>query len=155
MQLRVREMNSKINQDKITDAIDLAQQTMETMGADPNVTQLLQGAEEKRKKKEDAERKVAALETLVNKGDHAGATQLFNEVMATQILQPSDPRLLELRGKISSLGGGPQSAGTQVYPPKTGAPKPSSPGKKDPPAAAKPVLPPGDLTQVSESAQNI
>jgi len=155
MQRRVREINSKINQDKITDAIDLAQQTMETMGADPNVTQLLQGAEEKRKKKEDAERKVSALETLVNKGDQAGATQLFNEVMATQILQPSDPRLLELRGKISSLGSGPQSAGTQVYPPKTGAPKPSSPGKKDPPAAAKPVLPPADVTRVSESAQNI
>jgi len=155
MQRRVREINSKINQDKITDAIDLAQQTMEKMGADPNVTQLLQGAEEKRKKKEDAERKVNALETLVNKGDHAGATQLFNEVMATQILQPSDPRLLELRGKISSLGSGRQTGGTQIYPPKTGAPKPSSPGKKDQPAAAKPVLPPADVTRVSESAQNV
>jgi len=155
MQRRVREINSKINLDKITDAIDLAQQTMETMGADPNVTQLLHGAEEKRKKKEDAERKVTALETLVNKGDHAGATQLFNEVMATQILQPSDPRLLELRGKLSSLGSGQQTGGTQIYPPKTGMPKPSGPGKKEKPAAAKPVLPPGDMTQVSESAQNI
>lgn len=155
MQRRVREINSKINQDKITDAIDLAQQTMETMGADPNVTQLLQGAEEKRKKKEDAERKVTAAQTLVNKGDHAGATQLFNEVMATQILQPSDPRLLELRGQISSLGSGKQTGGTQIYPPKTGVPKPTSPGKKEQPAAAKPALPPGDLTQVSESAQNI
>jgi serine/threonine protein kinase len=155
MQRRVREINSKINQDKITDAIDLAQQTMETMGADPNVTQLLQGAEEKRKKKEDAEKKVSALETLVNKGDQAGATQLFNEVMATQILQPSDPRLLELRGKISSLGSGRQTGGTQIYPPKTAVPKPSTPGKKEPPAAARPVLPAGDLTQVSESAQNI
>ena len=49
MQRRVREINSKIGQDKITDAIDLAQQTMETMGPDPHVTQLLQGAEEKEK----------------------------------------------------------------------------------------------------------
>jgi serine/threonine protein kinase len=155
MQRRVREINSKIKQDKITDAIDLAQQTMETMGADPGVTQLLQGAEEKRKKKEDAERKVTALETLVNKGDHAGATQLFNEVMATQILQPSDPRLQELRGKISSLGSGRQTAGTQIYPPKTGVPRPSSPAKKEQPAVRKPVLPAGDMTQVSESAQNL
>ncbi len=155
MQRRVREINSKINQDKITDAIDLAQQTMVTMGPDPNVTQLLQGAEEKRKKKEDAERKVNAAQTLVNKGDHAGATQLLNEVMATQILQPSDPRMQELRGKISSLTSGPQTAGTQIYPPKSGTPKPSSPGKKEQPAAAKPVLPHGDMTQVSESAQNI
>ena len=155
MQRRVREINSKINQDKITDAIDLAQQTMETMGADANVTQLLQGAEEKRKKKEDAERKVTTLQTLVNKGDHAGATQLFNEVMATQILQPSDPRLQELRGKISTLASGQQTGGTQIYPPKTGVPKPSSPGKKEQPATAKPAVPHGDLTQVSESAQNI
>jgi serine/threonine protein kinase len=155
MQRRVREINSKINQDKITDAIDLAQQTMETMGPDPNVTQLLQGAEEKRKKKEDAERKVTAAQTLVNKGDHAGATQLLNEAMATQILQPSDPRMQELRGKISSLASGKQTGGTQIYPPKPGVPKPSSPGKKDQPAAAKPVLPPGDITVVSESAQNI
>jgi serine/threonine protein kinase len=156
MQRRVREINSKINQDKITDAIDLAQQTMETMGPDPNVTQLLQGAEEKRKKKEDVERKVTTLQTLVNKGDHAGATQLLNEVMATQILQPSDPRMQELRGKISNLASGQQPAATSLYPAaKKGVQKPSSPAKKEQPAAAKPVLPPGDMTQVSESAQNI
>ena len=155
MQRRVREINSKINQDKITDAIDLAQHTMETMGPDPNVTQLLQGAEEKRKKKEDAERKVTAAQTMVNKGDHAGATQLLNELMATQILQPSDPRMQELRGKISSLASGKQTGGTQIHRPKTGVPKPSSPGKKDQPAAAKPAAPAGDMTSVSESAQDI
>lgn len=155
MQRRVREINSKINQDKITDAIDLAQQTMETMGSDPNVTQLLQGAEEKRKKKEEQERKVAVLQTLVNKGDHAGATQLFNEVMATQILQPSDPRMQELRGKISSLAGGQQSGGTQLYPGKTSAPKTGAPAKQDRPAAGKTSPIPAGLTEVSDSAQNI
>jgi serine/threonine protein kinase len=156
MQRRVREINSKINQDKITDAIDLAQQTMESMGADPNVTQLLHGAEEKKKKKEDVEKKVTNLESLVNKGDHAGATQLFNEVMATQILQPSDPRMLELRGKIANLASGQQPAATKLYSgAKTTVQKPSVPAKKDKPAAAKPVPPTGDLTQVSESAQNV
>jgi serine/threonine protein kinase len=156
MQRRVREINSKINQDKITDAIDLAQQTMESMGPDPNVTQLLQGAEEKRKKKEDVEKKVTNLESLVNKGDHAGATQLFNEVMATQILQPSDPRILELRGKISNLASGQQPAATQLYSAaKTTVQKPAAPTKKDKPAAAKPTPAAADLTQVSESAQNI
>ncbi|MGB2638353.1 MAG: protein kinase [Candidatus Acidiferrum sp.] len=152
MQRRVREINSKINLDKITDAIDLAQQTMETMGADPNVTQLLQGAEEKKKKKEEQEKKVAALETMVSKGDHAAATQLFNEVMATQILQPSDPRMLELRGKIAALGSGQQPGATQLFAGKAGA-KPSAPAKKD--KAATPGVPPADLTQVSASAGNI
>jgi serine/threonine protein kinase len=156
MQRRVREINSKINQDKITDAIDLAQQTMETMGPDPNVTQLLQGAEEKRKKKEEAEKKVSAVQNLVSKGDHAGATQLFNEVMATQIFQASDPRMQELKGKISNLASGQQPAATQMYSAaKTVVQKPAGPAKKDKPAAAKPAPPPSDLTQVSESAQNV
>ncbi len=156
MQRRVREINSKINQDKITDAIDLAQQTMETMGPDPNVTQLLHGAEEKRKKKDDVEKKVVAAQTMVDRGDHAGATQLLNEVMATQILQPSDPRMLELRGKISNLASGQRPAATSANPPsKPGAQKPATPVKKDQPAAAKPPIPSRDTTQVSESAQDI
>ncbi len=156
MQRRVREINSKINQDKITDAIDLAQQTMESMGPDPNVTQLLQGAEEKKKKKEDVEKKVTNLESLLNKGDHVGATQLFNEVMATQILQASDPRMQELKTKISNLASGQQPAATQMYSAaKTVVQKPAGSTKKDKPAAAKPALPSGDLTQVSESAQNV
>ncbi|MGC2463856.1 MAG: protein kinase [Candidatus Acidiferrum sp.] len=155
MQRRVREINSKIGQDKITDAIDLAQQTMETMGADPNVTQLLQGAEEKKKKKEEQEQKVAAMQTMVSRGDHAGATQLFNEVMATQILQPSDPRLLELRGKIANLASGQQPGATQLFSAKTSVAKPSGPTKKDKAAGANPAPPAADLTQVSESAQNI
>ncbi len=156
MQRRVREINSKINQDKITDAIDLAQQTMETMGPDPNVTQLLQGAEEKRKKKDDVEKKVLAAQTLVDRGDHAGATQLLNEVMATQILQPSDPRMQELRGKISNLASGQRPAAASVSPPsKAGVQKPAAPVKKDQPAAVKPPVPTRETTQVSESAQNI
>ncbi len=156
MQRRVREINSKINLDKITDAIDLAQQTMESMGPDPNVTQLLHGAEEKKKKKEDVEKKVTNLESLVNKGDHASATQLFNEVMATQILQPSDPRMQELRGKIANLASGQQPAATQLYAAaKTTVQKPSAPAKKDKPLAAKSIPPTADVTQVSESAQNI
>jgi serine/threonine protein kinase len=156
MQRRVREINSKINQDKITDAIDLAQQTMETMGPDPNVTQLLQGAEEKRKKKDDVEKKVSAVQSLVSKGDHVAATQLFNELMATQILPASDPRMQELKTKITNLASGPHPAATQMYPGvKAGASKPAGAAKKDKPAAAKPAKPAGDLTQVSDSAQDI
>ncbi|HTQ60650.1 MAG TPA: protein kinase [Candidatus Solibacter sp.] len=155
MQRRVREINSKIGQDKITDAIDLAQKTMETMGPDPNVTQLLQGAEEKKKKKEEQEQKVAVVQDLVNKGDHAGATQLFKEVMATQIFQPSDPRMVELSGKIASLASGQVPAATQLFSAKTPMAKSATPAKKDKAPAGKPAPPPTSGTQVSESAQNI
>ena len=155
MQRRVREINSKINMDKITDAIDLAQQTMETLGPDPNVTQLLHGAEEKKKKKEVQEEKVAALQTMVSKGDHVAATQLFDEVMATQMFQPSDPRMVELRGKIASLASGQQPAATQLFNAKTALAKPSGGAKKDKLVAGEAAAPPADLTQVSESAQRI
>lgn len=152
MQRRVREINSKINQDKITDAIEIAQQTMETMGPDPNVTQLLQGAEEKKRKKEDQEKKVAALQTLVDRGDHAGATQLFNEVLATKVLQPGDPRVQELRGRISSLAEPRATDATQLYTPaKTTVAKPPAPPQRGmPPAGKQPGTP--DATQLLNSA---
>jgi serine/threonine protein kinase len=156
MQRRVREINSKINQDKITDAIDLAQQTMETMGPDPNLTELLQGAEEKRKKKDDLEKKVSAVQNLVSKGDHVAASRLFSELMATQILPASDPRMQELKTQITKLASGQQPTAAKVYPGvKAGAAKPAGTPKKDKPAAAKPAQPADDLTQVSESAQEI
>ena len=156
MQRRVREINSKINQDKITDAIDLAQQTMETMGPDPNLTELLHGAEEKRKKKDDVEKKVSAVQNLVSNGDHIAASQLFNELMATQILPASDPRMQELKTQITKLASGQQPAATKLAPGvKAGAAKPAGTAKKDKPAAAKPGQPKDDLTQVSESAKEI
>ncbi|HYL63292.1 MAG TPA: protein kinase [Candidatus Methylomirabilis sp.] len=148
MQRRVREINSKINQDKITDAIDLAQKTMATMGPDPNVTQLLQGAEQKKKKKEE-ESKVSALRTMINRGDQAGATQLFKEVMATQILQPNDPRVKELRGQISALTSRQPAGGTQ---PRTEAQKPPA-AQKEKPAPKKPAPPAGDATQLISGAR--
>ncbi|MGA2096332.1 MAG: protein kinase [Candidatus Acidiferrum sp.] len=159
MQRRVREINSKIGQDKITDAIDLAQQTIEVMGPDPNVTVLLQGAEEKKKKKEEhQESKVKALQNLINKGDLAGATQLFKEVEATQILAPSDPRLQEFRGKISALATPPPTDKTQVYPPKAAASKPGAPVQKNKPPVSDatqvlkpPASPVSDATQILKS----
>jgi tetratricopeptide (TPR) repeat protein len=54
MQRRVRRSTTRSIKTRLRTPL-IWQQTMETMGADPNVTQLLQGAEEKRKKKEDAE----------------------------------------------------------------------------------------------------
>jgi serine/threonine-protein kinase len=151
MQRRVREINSKISQDKITDAIEMAQQTMDAMGPDPNVTQLLQGAEGKKRIKEQQDEKVAALNTLIERGDRAGATQLFDQVLATKILQPTDPRLQELRGKISSLSAPRASDATQLYAPAkaTAATPPVAPKKGAPPAAKQPAV--SDATQLLNS----
>ena len=59
----------------------------------------------------------------------------------------------ELRGKISNLASGQRPAATQIA--KTTVQKPTGPQKKDKSAASKPAVPSGDLTQVSDSAQNI
>ncbi|HKV24474.1 MAG TPA: protein kinase [Candidatus Acidoferrum sp.] len=155
MQRRVREINSKIGQEKMTDAIDLAQQTMEAMGPDPNVTQLLHSAEDKKKQKDDQEQKVAALQTMVDRGDHAGATQLYNQVMATQIFQPNDPRIADLRGKILALASGQHPAATQLFNSKTAAAKPPATAKTASPGASKPAVPARSQTEVSDSAKNI
>jgi serine/threonine protein kinase len=145
MKRRVKEISSKINQDKITDAIEMAQETMQTMGPDPNVTQLLQGAEERKKKREVQEQKFAAMQTMISKGDHAGATRMFDEVIATQMFQANDPRVQDIRGQLASLANKKQADGTQVYPGAKGSgAKPATPPKKDKPA--KPVA--GDATQV-------
>ncbi|HKW57983.1 MAG TPA: protein kinase [Candidatus Acidoferrum sp.] len=147
MQRRIREINGKINQDKITDAIDLAQRTMATMGPDPNVTQLLHGAEEKKKKREE-ESKVSALRTMISKGDHAGATQLFNEVMATQILRPNDPQVQELRGQISALASRKAAGGAALSSSKAEAQRPAATAPKDKAQAKKLAPPSGDATQL-------
>src|SRR5713101_6740039 len=47
MQRRIDEIQGNIKQGKISDAIDLAQQTLGTFGPDPKVTQLLQAASSK------------------------------------------------------------------------------------------------------------
>jgi len=150
MKRRVKEISSKINQDKITDAIEMAQETMQTMGPDPNVTQLLQGAEDRKKKREVQEQKFAAMQTMVGKGDHAGATRMFDEVMATQIFQPNDPRMQEIRGQLASL------ANAKTTKPAEGTKRPAGAkgtGTKPPVGATKEKPAPkpplgGDATQV-------
>jgi serine/threonine protein kinase len=156
MKRRVQEINSKINQDKITDAIEMAQETMQTMGPDPNVTQLLQGAEDRRKKREFQEQRFAALQAMVSRGDHAGATRLFDEVMATQIFHANDPRMQEIRGQLASLAGSKRGeGGAQVSPGAKGAgtrTKPSAGGAKEKPLPKPPLA--ADATQVSGEGED-
>src|SRR5581483_966027 len=45
LEKRIREIKGRINRDELTDAIDLARQTVMTLGADTDVTQLLHAAE--------------------------------------------------------------------------------------------------------------
>ena len=146
MQRRVREISSKIGQDQPAGAMDLSQQTMETLQPDSGATQVLRAADDKKKRKEEQERQVQAVRTLVDKGDHVGATQLFNEVLATQILQPSDPRAQELQARLSSLSGAQQKTPTRAPSSKPTVSK-SAPPQADKSTTAR-RTPPLDKTAV-------
>ena len=103
---RIEEIHGKLQQEKIGDAISLAEQTLVTFGPDPNVTQLLGKAaakQEEQKKKELQEWQLAEAKTMVDAGNFAGATQVLNQAMATKIFERSDPRVQQRLREIEQL----------------------------------------------------
>jgi serine/threonine-protein kinase len=93
---RIREVKARINRDELTDAIDLARQTVMTLGPDTDISQLLHAAEmelTQREKKKEQDKKFEAAQTLVGAGNFAEATRVIDQAMATQILDASDPRV--------------------------------------------------------------
>ncbi len=98
LEKRIREIKGRINRDELTDAIDLARQTVMTLGADTDVTQLLHAAEmelTQREKKKEQDQRFEAAKTLVSSGNFAEATRVLDQAMATQILDAGDPRVQE------------------------------------------------------------
>jgi serine/threonine protein kinase len=132
MQRRIDEIKGMIKQGQIPEAIDRAQQTIGRFGPDPNVAQLLQSASSKqdeRKKKEDQDRQFAAAQTLADAGNFAGATQVLNQAMATQIFERSDPRVQQQLRNIEQL-----SNSSKSHPVAESQPRPAKPTSKGIPA---------------------
>ena len=93
---RIREIKVKINRGKISEAIDLANQTLMTHGPDTDVTQLLNSARveyEAREKKKEQERKLEGIRSLIGSGRLAEATRTLDEAVAEKILEVFDPRV--------------------------------------------------------------
>jgi len=104
LQQRIGEIRAQINKGQHTDAVDLARQTMATLGPDPQTTQLLRVAEmelaQKREKQEEQEKQLAAAQTVILEGRFADATQILLGAFETQTLSRRDPRVQELLKKI-------------------------------------------------------
>jgi len=93
---RIREIKVKINRGKISEAIDLANQTLMTHGPDTDVTQLLNSARveyEAREKKKEQERKIEGIRSLINSGRLVEATRALDEAVADRSLEVFDPRV--------------------------------------------------------------
>src|SRR5277367_4924794 len=93
---RIREIKVKINRGKISDAIDLAKQTLMTLGPDTDVNQLLNSARvelEAREKKKDQEEKLEAVRALISTGKLVEATKTLDLAVEAKILEVFDPRV--------------------------------------------------------------
>ncbi len=93
---RIREIKVKINRGKISDAIDLAKQTLMTLGPDTDVNQLLNSARvelEARERKKDQEEKLEAVRALISAGKLVEATKTLDLAVEAKILEVFDPRV--------------------------------------------------------------
>lgn len=106
---RIQEIHGKLQQEKLGDAIHLAEETLIAFGPNADVTQLLNSANAKhqeQQRKEQQEWHLAESKTKLSAGDFAGATQLLDQAMATHIFERSDPRVQERLQEIEVLKSG-------------------------------------------------
>jgi serine/threonine protein kinase len=117
-QSRILEIQRRITRQELTEAIDIAQQTLATMGPNKHVSQLLQAArmEREEKSKRGSQDPLNAVETLVHSGNFQEATRILNDAFATGMLHPSQPKAKGLLARIAEESAKPR---TQVNPPST------------------------------------
>ena len=105
VQQRIQEIRSKIKRQDLTDAIDMARQTLATFGPDTDVTQLLHAAEmeadQRNRKREERSQQIKAARSLVEKEDFAGATELLGRAIADRIIEPADMQTQMLLREIA------------------------------------------------------
>ena len=96
---RVREIRVKINREELSDAIDLAKQTLMTLGPDTDLTHLLNSAEvefQARGKKRIQEGALETIRTLMESGDLDAANRTIDEDLESNTLDAFDPRVQRL-----------------------------------------------------------
>lgn len=109
MEKRIREIKVQINREKLSDAIDLAKQTLRAFGPDTDVIQLLNSAEvelESREKKRTQLSTIETIRTLIDSGAFEGANRAIDEVLKTKTFEPFDPRIQRLSEQIQDAKAG-------------------------------------------------
>jgi hypothetical protein len=103
IEMRIREIRVKINREKFSEAVDLAQETLVTLGPDTDLTQLLNSAQveiQAREKKRKQEFTLATIRTLVDSGNFDGATMAVSDAIAAKEIESFDPRIQRLSQEI-------------------------------------------------------
>lgn len=104
---RIRDIKVRINREKFSEAIELAKQTLVTLGPDTAVTQLLTSAEvefKARENKRKQEKELETIRTLVDDGKLPEATQALQTALETNVLDSFDPRVGRISDDIKSAG---------------------------------------------------
>jgi serine/threonine-protein kinase len=103
---RLREVERMVDRQELTDAIDLARQTLATVGQDSRLADTLLKAERELEFREQRKRQqndtVQMAETLLKEGNFAGATSVLKGAIETQLLAANDPRLTQLLNEIAA-----------------------------------------------------
>jgi serine/threonine-protein kinase len=100
---RIREIKVRINRGRISEAIDLANETLVTMGPDTDVTQLLNSARveyEAREKKIGQERKLEEIRTLIAAGNLMEGSKVLDAAVENKTLELFDPRVRRISEEI-------------------------------------------------------
>jgi hypothetical protein len=105
MERRIREIKFKINREKFSEAVDLAKQTIASLGPDTDITQLLNSAHvemEARERKRQQEKAIENIRGFVDSRDYDGATKALDAAIATKIFEAFDSRAQRAADEISA-----------------------------------------------------
>jgi serine/threonine-protein kinase len=103
---RLREVDRLMERQDLTDAIDLARQTLATIGHDSRMSDALRKAEKefefREKKKRQQSETVQMAQAAIAAGKLSDATSILNGAIETQLLPSHDPRVTELLSQIKN-----------------------------------------------------
>ena len=105
MELRIRDIKIKINREKFSEAVDLAQQSIATLGPNTDLTQLLNSAlveMKAREKKREQEQRLEEIRAKALQGNFDDATMSLDEAVQTNLIEAYDPRLQRLAQEIET-----------------------------------------------------
>ena len=148
---RIREIKFKINREDLSEAIDLAKQTIAAVGPDADLTQLLNSAIvefEARDRKRRQEQKLQEIRNLMESGDTLAAAHTLHDAVETLTLDSFDPRVTRVSQEIANTQS-PAANTATIAPP----PAPASLSKEyallqgRPPDIDTPNLEQGELNQ--------
>ena len=163
---QIREIKFKINRQDLSEAIELAKQTLATAGPDTELTQLLNSATvelQGREKRRRQEQKLEEIRTLVESGDADRAAQKLTDAVETDVFDALDPRVSRVSQEIDAAKNPSIAAPSEPSVPSgfskeyaflQGAPPGVEPPATDELGAAASSVPQASATQPSLSSQS-